>query len=216
MTDAPGALWRRVARGAFGGDGYASAYAERFDAVAARPDAHGEADFVASLLAPGSRVLDAGCGTGRVAARLASLGHTVTGADVDESMVAEARRRWPGLEWLVADLAALPASAAPYDLVVMAGNVVPFVEPAALRGTLAALAGRLVPAGLLVAGFGTDEAHLPPGAPRVPLEAYDEACDGAGLTLVARHAGWGSEQWPADGTDPGYAVSVHRLQEPLS
>jgi SAM-dependent methyltransferase len=211
----PGELWRRVARGSFGGDGYAGAYAERFDAVAERPDAHGEADFVETLLGPGARVLDAGCGTGRVAARLASRGHTVTGVDVDPSMVEEARRRWPGLEWRVADLGALPAPATPYDLVVMAGNVVPFVEAAALPATMAALAGQLAPGGLLVAGFGTDRDHLPPGTPLLPLAAYDEACLAAGLALVARHAGWSGEPWPEDG-DPGYAVSVHRREDPLS
>ena len=208
-----GQTWRRVAVGSFGGEGYASAYAERFDAVADRDDAHGEARFVASLLPPGARVLDAGCGTGRVAGRLAGLGFVVAGVDVDESMVDQARRRWPDLPWTVGDLAALPAPATAYDLVVMAGNVVPFVEPEALPATTAALAGQLRPGGLLVAGFGTDRAHLPSGAPLVPLAAYDEACAAAGLSLVSRHAGWGGEEWPGDGRDPGYAVSVHRRRE---
>ena len=211
-----GETWRRVARGSFGGDGYAGAYAERFDAVASRDDAHGEAGFVAALLRPGARVLDAGCGTGRVAGRLAELGFDVRGVDVDASMVAEARRRWPDLEWEVADLGTLPAPGVPVDAVVMAGNVVPFIEPDALPGTLRALAAQLGPGGLLVAGFGTDRAHLPPGAPVVPLPAYDEACADAGLERVGRHAGWGGEAWPTDGSDPGYAVSVHRSPEPLS
>jgi SAM-dependent methyltransferase len=207
----PGDTWRVVARGSFGGDAYAGSYAERFDAVADRPDAHGEADLVASLLPPRARVLDAGCGTGRVAARLAQQGFDVAGVDVDESMVVQARRRWPDLAWTVCDLGALTAPATPYDLVVMAGNVVPFIEPDALGRTVGALADQLAPGGLLVAGFGTDLAHLPAGAPVVPLRAYDEACVGAGLALVERHAGWGREPWPADRSDPGYAVSVHRL-----
>jgi SAM-dependent methyltransferase len=212
----PGERWRRVARGSFGGDGYASAYAERFDAVAARDDAHGEADFVLGLVGAGARVLDAGCGTGRVAARLAERGCEVTGVDVDASMVEEARRRWPHLEWVVADLGALTTPSSAYDVVVMAGNVVPFIEPDALPATIRALAGQLRPGGLLVAGFGTDADHLPPGAPLVALSAYDEACAAADLAPVARHAGWGSEPWPDDGSDPGYAVSVHRLAQPLS
>ena len=206
----PGDTWRAVARGSFGGDAYAGAYAERFDAVADRPDAHGEADFVASLLAPGGRVLDAGCGTGRVAARLAQQGFDVAGVDVDDAMVAQAQARWPDLPWTVSDLGALTAPATPHDVVVMAGNVVPFIEPDDLAATLRALAEQLTPGGLLVAGFGTDRAHLPAGAPLVPLRAYDEACVAAGLALVERHAGWGREPWPEDGSDPGYAVSVHR------
>ena len=147
---------------------------------------------------------------GRVGARLAQRGFDVAGVDVDESMVAEARRRWPDLPWTVSDLGALTAPATPYDGVVMAGNVVPFIEPDALAGTVLALAGQMSPGGLLVAGFGTDRAHLPAGAPLVPLRAYDEACVAAGLALVERHAGWGREPWPEDGSDPGYAVSVHR------
>ena len=218
MTPGTGAgdRWRRVARGSFGGEGYASAYAERFDAVAASEDAHGEAAFVLDLLGGRGRVLDAGCGTGRVAARLAEHGLEVSGVDVDESMVAEARRRWPHLEWAVSDLGALQAPASAYDLVVMAGNVVPYIEPDALPATVQALAAQLVPRGMLVAGFGTDRDHLPPGAPLVSLAAYDEACAAAHLVPVARHAGWGGEPWPSDGRDPGYAVSVHRLEVPLS
>jgi len=213
MSEA-GDRWRRVARGSFGGDGYASAYAERFDAVADRDDAHGEADFVLSLVGAGARVLDAGCGTGRVAARLAEQGCAVTGVDVDASMVEEARRRWAHLDWVVADLGALTAPSSAYDAVVMAGNVVPFIEPGVLPATMRALAGQLRPGGLLVAGFGTDRAHLPAGAPIVPLAAYDEACVSAHLEPVARHAGWAAEPFPQDGSDPGYAVSVHRLAQP--
>ena len=49
-----------------------SRYAARFERLAAQGhDVHGEADFCAALITPGARVLDAGCGTGRVAIRLA-------------------------------------------------------------------------------------------------------------------------------------------------
>ena len=211
-----GETWRRVARASWGGDGYAGAYAERFDSVAGRDDAHGEATFVAALLRPGARVLDAGCGTGRVASRLAHLGFAVTGVDVDESMVAEARTRWPDLTWVVSDLGALTAPSSSYDAVVMAGNVVPFIEESDLVSTLQALRTQLRPGGLLVAGFGTDRGHLPAGAPLVPLTAYDAACGAVGLEPAARYAGWGEEAWPEDGPDPGYAVSVHRRPNPLS
>ena len=88
-------------------------YHARFDALTDRGvDVHGEATLVRSLL-PMSRdaragdsgsVLDAGCGTGRVAIELARHGITTVGVDVDASMIAEARRRAPELEWLQADL----------------------------------------------------------------------------------------------------------------
>lgn len=85
-------------------------YAQRFARlVASGHDVHGEAAFCDALLRPDARVLDAGCGTGRIAIRLAELGHRCTGVDVDSSMLAVARRdaprrsgssaTWPG--WML-------------------------------------------------------------------------------------------------------------------
>ena len=59
---------------------------------------HGEADFVAAL-APVS-VLDAGCGTGRIAAELARRGIDVVGVDADPDMLERAPRRRPDLTWV--------------------------------------------------------------------------------------------------------------------
>lgn len=73
-------------------------YQERFDRLAASgADIHGEADLVMSL--EPRRVLDAGCGTGRVAIELARRGVAVAGVDVDPGMLETARRRarrWRG------------------------------------------------------------------------------------------------------------------------
>ena len=73
-------------------------YQRRFDALAASGmDVHGEADFVMRF-APAT-VLDAGCGTGRVAVELARRGCTVVGVDADASMLATARARGSDVEW---------------------------------------------------------------------------------------------------------------------
>lgn len=70
------------------------AYQARFDEIAAGGgEVHGEAELVRSL-GPGS-VLDAGCGTGRVAVELARHGIEVVGVDLDASMLATARRLAP-------------------------------------------------------------------------------------------------------------------------
>lgn len=199
-----GTRWERLT-GRPGGEEYAA----HFEALAASgEDPHGEAAFVDGLLERDSRVLDAGCGTGRVATRLAALGHRCTGVDVDASMLAVARREAPQLTWVLGDLADLPEDvlrAAPYDLVVMAGNVVPLLAEGTLPAVVDALAGVLRPGGLLVAGFGLDAAHLPRGCPVTPLAEYDRAA--ARLTPVARHS-----TWTADAFDEasGYAVVVHR------
>jgi SAM-dependent methyltransferase len=191
------------------GGGAGPDYAARFDALAAAgQDVHGEAALCAALVPIGSRVLDAGCGTGRVAIRLAELGYAVTGTDVDPSMLTVARERAPDLPWVAADLSTLDLLAAghpAYDLVVMAGNVVPLVAAGTERMSVLRAAAHVAPGGLLVAGFGLDRAHLPTAAGLVDLTDYDEWCAGAGLAQVRRLATWDGE--PYDGG--GYAVSIH-------
>jgi SAM-dependent methyltransferase len=196
--------WSDATGGAGGPD-----YAARFDALAAAgADVHGEATLCAALVPVGSRVLDAGCGTGRVAIRLAELGYDVTGTDVDRSMLAVARERGPALRWVEADLSSLDLLAGgdpAYDLVVLAGNVVPLVAPGTESAAVVRAAAHLRPGGLLVVGFGLDRAHLPPSAALVSLPEYDEWCAAAGLELVRRLATWDGQ--PYDGG--GYAVSIH-------
>lgn len=166
---------------------------------------HGEADLVQALspgAARGFTVLDAGCGTGRVAIELARRGFTVAGMDADPAMLATARDKAPELIWAHGDLAdpewpaALPE---PVDLALLAGNVMIFVQPGTEPRVLANLAARLVPGGLLVAGF-----SLRPDL--LSCENYDEMAAGAGLKLVDRWSTW--DRQPFDGGD--YAVSVHR------
>jgi 2-polyprenyl-3-methyl-5-hydroxy-6-metoxy-1,4-benzoquinol methylase len=170
------------------------AYQARFDALASSgTDVHGEATFVRRF-APAS-VLDAGCGTGRVAIELARHGIDVVGVDMDASMLATARQLAPDLEWVVSDLAALALDRT-FDVVVLAGNVLLFTPPGTEADVVAACARHA--AGIVVAGFQLDRGYT--------LDRYDDDCDAAGLELVERFATW--EGAPFDGG--GYAVSVHR------
>jgi SAM-dependent methyltransferase len=190
------------------GEQYAARMAARLAEMAAEGrNQHGEATFCAALLAPGAWVLDAGCGTGRVAARLAELGFDCVGVDRDASMLAVARRH-DGVVWIEADLAQW-TSADAFDLVVAAGNVVPLVaDPPAV---VARLAQHLRAGGLLVTGFGLTAQHLPPGGPQLNLADYDAWCTGAGLTLQARYGSWDAEPFAG-----GYALSVWRAGQPAS
>lgn len=194
------------------GEGYGKSYAARFaDLAASGKDVHGEARFCHTRLTPGSRVLDAGCGTGRVATWLAEQGHTVTGADVDASMLDEARRRAPSLDWVHYDLAEIRrAGLEPgFDMVVAAGNVIPLLAEGTEADVVAGLAALLRPGGLLVAGFGLDVAHLPLSSAPVTLADYDGWCAEAGLGLRERFATWDGDAY--DGG--GYAVSVHARRQ---
>lgn len=199
-------LWERVARKT-AGDGYAAAFAQRFrDLAAAGQDVHGEATFVESLVPPPARVLDAGCGTGRVAIRLTERGYDVVGVDVDQAMLDVARADAPDLDWRQGDLATFDLGET-FDVAVLAGNIVPFLEPGTLTSAAERLAAHLDEAGVLICGFGYDESHLPSGTPVTPLSAYDQAMTAAGLEVVQRWSTWDGEPFTQDG---GYAVSVHQ------
>lgn len=197
--------WQELTGGASGED-----YAARFSALASNgSDVHGEARFCAALVPAGARVLDAGCGTGRVMIRLAELGYDCVGMDLDPSMLAVARKEAPGLRWIQADLAEFdPAAvgmAGEFDLVVAAGNLFPLLAPGTEPAVVTCLATALRPGGLMVAGFGLDKAHLPV-PPSITLPEYDAYCAAADLTFVDRFATWDTDAY--DGG--GYAVSVHR------
>ncbi|WP_328841333.1 class I SAM-dependent methyltransferase [Streptomyces europaeiscabiei] len=184
-------------------------YAQRFARLAeSGQDIHGEAAFCAALLEPASRVLDAGCGTGRIAIRLAELGHLCTGVDVDPSMLAVARRDAPTQEWLLGDLARLDTLGLKpgFDLALAAGNVIPLLAPGTESAVVRQLAAALRPGGLLVTGMGLDAAHLPLPEPPLTLTEFDHWCTQAGLTLRQRCATWSGDPYYQG---CGYAVSVH-------
>jgi SAM-dependent methyltransferase len=178
--------------GAWHGDDYQ----RRFDDLAASGfDVHGEATFV--MRAAPASVLDAGCGTGRVAIELQRRGVDVVGVDVDRSMLATARANGPGVEWHEHDLATLDLGRV-FDVVVMAGNVPLFTPPGTQRAVVAGCSRHVAPGGNLIAGFQLGRGY--------ELDAYDDDCRGAGLALEERFATWDGE--PFRGGD--YAVSIHR------
>jgi SAM-dependent methyltransferase len=172
-------------------------YQARFDRLAATGvDVHGEATFVRHFA--GRSVLDAGCGTGRVAIELARRGIDVVGVDVDASMIAEARRRAPGLSWVHADLTTLALDRR-FDVVVLAGNVPLFTPPGTHDALVRSCAAHVATAGVLVAGFQLGRGY--------PLVDFDASCAAAGLTLVERWSTW--DRQPFTGQSD-YAVSVVR------
>lgn len=159
---------------------------------------HGEADFVQSL-GRGS-VLDAGCGTGRVAIELARRGLEVEGVDLDEAMLGAARRKAPDITWHLADLATLDLGRR-FEVVVLAGNVMIFLTPGTEAAVVSALARHLVEDGLLVAGFKLNGT--------LDLATYDSHCQEAELELAGRWATWDRDPWTETGD---YAVSAHKMR----
>ncbi|KKE98851.1 class I SAM-dependent methyltransferase [Mycolicibacterium obuense] len=158
-------------------------------------------EMIALLQARGSRrIADIGCGTGILADRMArevQEAH-VTGVDMSDGMLAEARRRSSTVEWVRAPAEQLPFADGSLDAVVSTSAFHWFNQSAALRefhrvlrpGGVAAVATlsprRLVPVDLL---------------PAVRLPAYD-APDPAAMRRLF--------------TDAGFTVAdQHRVRRPL-
>jgi demethylmenaquinone methyltransferase/2-methoxy-6-polyprenyl-1,4-benzoquinol methylase len=70
---------------------------------------------VAEAVRPGDRVLDACCGTGDLAVAALLVAREVVGVDFSEAMLERARRKAPAIEWLRADVLALPFEDGSFD-----------------------------------------------------------------------------------------------------
>ena len=188
-----------------GGASHGDVYDDRWRRMQARGEwVHGEADLVC-WFEPGS-ALDAGCGTGRVAIELDRRGIDVVGVDVDQHMLDEARTKASHVPWILGDLMDVEVlgtgtgtARREFDVVVMAGNVMAFVEIGTEAAVVANMARHLGPGGRLVSGFRL-------GLTPLTFAHYDRFAADAGLELEHRWTTWDRE--PFDGGS--YAVTVHR------
>lgn len=162
-------------------------YIERFRSmVAAGDDLAGEARFVDSMVPREARILDAGCGPGRVGAFLAAAGHTVVGVDGDPALIAAAEQDHPGPTWLVGDLAELDLRSVGiedgFDVIVCAGNVMTFLAPSTRREVLARLGRHLRDQGRVVAGFGSGRGY--------EFDDFRQDVSAAGLVVELELSSW--------------------------
>jgi len=167
--------------------GHSAWYIQRFETMRSEGmDLQGEARLIDAMAARGSRILNAGCGPGRLGGELAARGHEVVGIDVDPELIEAARKDHPDLQWLVGDLAELDLPgqgiAEPFDVIVSAGNVLTFLAPGTAPDVLAGLARHLAPQGRLVTGFGAGRGY--------EFEVFLKDAAGAGLALDHTFATW--------------------------
>lgn len=172
--------------------GHSAWYIERFRTMAAEgADLDGEARFVDAMVPRGSRVLDAGCGPGRVGGRLAELGHSVVGVDIDPELIAAARTDHPGPTWVTADLATLDLTREgitdPFDVIVSAGNVMTFLDPGTRADVLERLAAHLAPNGRIAIGFGSGREYS--------FEEFFADAASARLDIDVRLSSWHLHPW---------------------
>ncbi len=188
------------------------AYTQRFARIAAQgEDVDGEARFVDALAERGSPILDAGCGTGRLAASLRDRGHQAVGVDADPLLIEAGQRLHPGVPLATLDLteltprtlaeAGLPTS---YDVIVAAGNVMVYVAPGTEAAVVSALAAVLNPGGRAIFGFHTDREFT--------VDQLDSAAVAAGWRKEHRFGTWQCHRFTAESD---WATSVYR-SDPVS
>lgn len=171
-------------------------YDARWDQLEAQgKSVHDEADFVDDL--GGQKVLDAGCGTGRIAVELARRGRSVVGTDLDADMLAYARRKPEPVRWEQGNLATIDCGEV-FDTVLMAGNILVFAKAEDRPAIVANLARHMADGGALVIGSSV--------APDCQFAQVDTWCKAAGLELSEQYSTWDREAF--DGGD--YRVSIHR------
>ena len=88
-------------------------------------------------------MLDVGCGLGTLSAAAAARGATVTGVDLAAGMLAEARRRHPQVEFVLADAEALPFADGAFDVALGAFVVNHLPHPERAAAELARVARRV-------------------------------------------------------------------------
>ncbi|MFD3499003.1 methyltransferase domain-containing protein [Streptomyces sp. NPDC058676] len=177
-------------------DTVAEDYHTRFrDVLAKTPLDRAVLAGFAELVGPGGEVADLGCGPGGVTAHLASLGLSVFGLDLSESMLAIARRENPGLRFEQGSMLELGlADGALAGVVSWYSSIHTPVDR--LPGLFAEFHRVLAPGGHLLVAFQVgDETrhHDRPFGHRVSLgfqrrrpEAIAELLSAAGFALVSR------------------------------
>ncbi len=178
--DVPPTRWERTTEPSYG---------DVFEGLIERgEDIDGEARL-ADVLAPReARILDGGAGIGRVAAALVRRGHDVTAVEKDPDLVARARRLFPDLPVVQADLLELsgpmleargrPSS---YDVVVLVGNVMIYLGVDTESRVLRLLGDLLAPGGRILVGFHPREG--PPQSRDYPVAEFRQHVGEAGLEV---------------------------------
>ncbi|WP_324792727.1 class I SAM-dependent methyltransferase [Streptomyces cyaneofuscatus] len=180
---------------------------------------HASLDRLLEHLAPGSRVLDVGSGTGvPTARRLAAAGHRVMGVDVSPVMTALAARQVPNAEFRCADIRELPWADGEFDAVCVYFSLLQMS-----RGEQSGLLGRLAravkPGGrLAVATVPVDVADVSAvfmGQPVVVSsfgeEEFASVVAGAGFAVEERHSVLFTPDHPAGAPEPHLFLHGRRI-----
>lgn len=170
--------------------GHSRWYIDRFRNLAKDgADLAGEARLIDAMVHRGARILDAGCGAGRVGGALAACGHAVTGVDLDPELIEAAEQDYPGPAWRAGDLAELELPER-FDVIVCAGNVMTFVAPSTRGEILRRMRAHLADDGRVVIGFGAGRGY--------PFEEFLADAATAGLATDVLLSTWDLRPFAAE------------------
>jgi SAM-dependent methyltransferase len=182
-------------------DALGAEYERAFAASAAHRES---LERLLAALAPGSRVLDVGSGTGRPTARtLADAGHRVLGVDVSPVMTALAARQVPEAEFRCADIRDLPLPESVYFSLLQ-------MERGEQSELLGRLSRSLRPGGLLVVATvpvdvaGVDAVFMgqPVRVSSFGAEEFTALTARAGISVEWTHSALFTPDHPAGAPEP--------------
>lgn len=181
-------------------------YIQRFrDMAAEGVDLGGEARLIDAMVGRNARILDAGCGPGRVGAFLFDAGHRVVGVDGDPALIAAAEEDHPGPRWLVGDLTELDLPAhgvnEMFDAIVCAGNVMAFLAVNTRRVVLERMRTHLHDDGRVVIGLGAGRDY--------EFDDFFADAEAAGFDVEFRASTWDLRAFTED-SDFLVAALTHR------
>jgi SAM-dependent methyltransferase len=142
------------------------------------PDWPGEIDFYRSMaLQASGPVLEVGCGTGRVAVRLADLGFPLVGLDRSAAMLEVARRKSSSIRWIQADMRDFDLGECFHLIIIPGHSFQHMLTEEDQQACLACLSRHLNPGATLIIHL--DHQHLPwlAGLPAKPGEHFEPVPD---------------------------------------
>ena len=131
--------------------------------------------FVVECCPPPARLLDVGCGTGALAAKLAARGYEATGLDPSEGMLGVLRERAPEVKAVQASATDMPFDDGEFDLSVSVATMHHIADPNSVRLALAEIVRVVRPGGtVIVWDHNPRNPYWPYLMKRVPQDRGDE------------------------------------------
>ncbi|MCL7369002.1 MULTISPECIES: class I SAM-dependent methyltransferase [Streptomyces] len=179
-------------------------------------------EWLLARLAPGSRVLDVGSGTGRPTAEtLANAGHTVLGIDVSPVMVELAARQVPAATFQCADIRDVPLAEGSFDAVCVYFSLLQ-LDRREQKDLVRHLARLVRPEGYLVLATvpldvdGVDAAFMgqPVRVTSFPAQDLVALTEEAGLEVLAQEASMFTPAHPDARPEPHLFLHCRRPEQP--